>query len=237
MPDTHHERPSFDVLADRFERFAEIHDHFYRPWITAVLPSHGARAVDLGCGSGRFTPLLAERYEQVLAVDIAERELEIARAKRDRLNVTYARRSLLDVTPATDGRFDLVFSVNTIHHLRDHDRVLPHVKDLVAPGGHAVLVDIVTADPTRYASRRWHRKETVADAWRVLRRHRSAVRALDVLRLRTHPCWLDHVTTNTPFTRAQFHQHYGRVFPGADFTDDINAIICAARWQAPAARP
>lgn len=45
MPDTYHERPSFDTLAEKFERFAEIHDHFYRPWITAALPSRGTRDV------------------------------------------------------------------------------------------------------------------------------------------------------------------------------------------------
>jgi 2-polyprenyl-3-methyl-5-hydroxy-6-metoxy-1,4-benzoquinol methylase len=194
----------FDPLAERYERFAEVHDGFYRPWLSAVIPDRSgeaaSRAVDLGCGSGRFTALLADRHTDVVAVDISERELAIAAAKRARLNIAYQHRSLLDVSPQTDGRFDLVLSVNAIHHVGDHDRVLPHIRGLVAPGGLAVLVDIVRI--SRHQSRRWwHRKEALVDAARVLARRRSAGKAVDVLRLRLDQTWLDHVTTNIPLIR------------------------------------
>jgi SAM-dependent methyltransferase len=126
----------------------------------------------------------------------------------------------------------MVFSVNTIHHLRDHDRVLPHVRSLVAPGGRAVLVDIV--DPGQWPSRDWHIGEAFRDAEASFRhRSRTAEAAADVLRLRLHPAWLEHVTTNVPLTRARFHEAYGEVFPCAEFTDDLNGVVAAARWQAP----
>jgi SAM-dependent methyltransferase len=140
----------FDPLAELYERYAEINDEIYRPWITAALPAGGPheRAADLGCGSGRFSDLLADRYRQVLAVDIAEREIAIARRRRGRPSVDYQVRSMLDLTPDRDGRFDLVFSVNALFHTGDPDRVLPHVRSLVRPGGWAVLVDIVSGRPT-----------------------------------------------------------------------------------------
>jgi len=50
--------------------------------LAANLPRHGQTALDLGCGAGRHTVLLAERYRQVLAVDIADRMLHIARGMR-----------------------------------------------------------------------------------------------------------------------------------------------------------
>lgn len=141
----------FDPLAELYGRYAEINDEVYRPWLTRAVEAAGPgdRAADLGCGTGRFTGLLAGSYGSVLAVDVSARELELAAERHPRPEVTYEQRSLLDVTPATDGRFDLVLSVNTIFHLRDHDRVLPHVRDLVAPGGWAVLVDIVSPDGAR----------------------------------------------------------------------------------------
>jgi 2-polyprenyl-3-methyl-5-hydroxy-6-metoxy-1,4-benzoquinol methylase len=115
------QRVFFDPLARAYERFADAQDEFYRPWLSAAIPNRGgdpaSRAVDLGCGSGRFATLLADRHAEVLAVDIAERELAIARAKRARPNISYEHRSLLDVTPGVDGRFDVVLSVNAIHHL------------------------------------------------------------------------------------------------------------------------
>ena len=227
----------FDPLAELYERYAQINDPVYRPWITAALEVDGPRerAVDLGCGTGRFDDLLAGRYRSVLAVDISERELELARGRPGCTEVRYERRSLLDVTPDTDGRFDLVFSVNTIFHLRDHDRVLPHVRSLVAPGGWAVLVDIVSpGSGARPHSQLRHRWYGVGDAVRTLRRGRSPADAWLVLRLRQHPVWMEHARTSRPLTRPEFHRRYGEVFPGADFTDSIDPFVCALRWQAPA---
>jgi 2-polyprenyl-3-methyl-5-hydroxy-6-metoxy-1,4-benzoquinol methylase len=223
----------FDPLAELYQRYAEITDEVYRPWLTAALDAAGpgARAADLGCGTGRFTGLLADRYDSVLAVDVSARELELARARPGRPGITYERRSLLDVTPAADGRFDLVLSVNTIFHLRDHDRVLAHVRDLVAPGGRTVLVDIVSpagppAGPLRH---RWY---GVRDAARTLRR-RSPADAWLVLRIRQHPTWMLHAATNRPLCRERFHRAYGAAFPGAVFTDSLDPFVCALTWRAP----
>jgi SAM-dependent methyltransferase len=139
---------------------------------------------------------------------------------------------MLDVTPGADGWFDLVLSVNAIHHLRDHDRVLPHIRGLVAPGGVAVLVDIVAV--SRHQHRRWwHRKEALANPVRVLVRQRSSAKVMDVLRLRLDRTWLDHVTTNIPLTRDEFHDRYAAIFPGAEFEDDLSYIVAAMRWRAP----
>jgi SAM-dependent methyltransferase len=199
-----------------------------------------ARAADLGCGTGRFDELLADRFGSVLAVDISARELEIARTRHGRPEIDYRLRSLLDVTPESDGRFDLVLSVNTIFHLRDHDRVLPHVRDLVAPGGRAVLVDIVRpgrAHGGREHSALRHRWFGVGDAARTLRRRGSLADAWLVLRLRQHKAWMQHAATNRPLTRAQFHRAYGAAFPGAAFTDSLDPFVCALVWRDPAATP
>jgi len=222
----------FDELAELFERFAADTDCIYRGWVERTIPPRGRRAVDLGCGSGRFINVLASRYEDVLAVDIAAREIEMAKATHSHPNVTYQVRSLLDVDPGRDGVFDLVFSVNTIHHLRAHDQVLPHIKSLLAPRGHAVLIDIV--DPGQWTSRDWHIEEAFRDALDSYRnRSRDHNAAADVLRLRLHPAWLDHVTTNIPLSRPLFHSAYRAVFPGGQFTFDLNYVVAAVHWQAP----
>jgi 2-polyprenyl-3-methyl-5-hydroxy-6-metoxy-1,4-benzoquinol methylase len=231
----------FDPLARLYERYGEINDGVYRPWLTRAVATAGpaagrpgSRAVDLGCGTGRFEALLADRYDTVLAVDVSAAELAIARQRYARAGVTYEQRSLLDVTPAADGRFDLVLSVNTIFHLRDHDRVLPHVRDLVAPGGTAVLVDIVSPEGGRARSPLMHRWYGLQDAVRTGRRRRSVTDAWTVLRLREHRAWMQHAATNKPLTRAGFHAAYGAAFPGGEFTDSIDPFVCAVRWQRPA---
>jgi SAM-dependent methyltransferase len=222
----------FDELAELLARFAADTDGIYRDWLERHVPLDGPRAVDLGCGSGRFTGLLADRYDDVLAIDISARQIEIAEVACPRPNVTYQARSLLDLDPKRDGLFDLVFSVNTFHCLRDHDRALPHVKSLLADGGHAVLIDLV--DPGTWTSRDWHIQEAFRDALDSYRnRSRDHNMAADVLRLRLHPAWLDHVITCIPLTRPLFHSAYAAVFPGAAFTDDLGHAVAAMHWTDP----
>lgn len=226
--------PLFNPIAELYERYAEINDAVYRPHIERELPAAGARAVDLGCGSGRFTGLLADRCRQVLAVDIAEREVAIAQAKRARPNIEYRVGSLLDLSPEKDGRFDVVLSVNTLFHLfaeHDVDAVLRHVRSLVAPGGAAVIVDIVSPGPRAVLVHRWW---GVTDAARTLVRRRSMSDAWTVFRLRQHPVWMRHARTNQPLTRPVFHRRYAALFAGAEFTDDIDPFVCALAWRDPA---
>jgi SAM-dependent methyltransferase len=168
----------------------------------------------------------------VLAIDISARRIELAKAACPQPNVTYQVRSLLDLDPKRDGLFDLAFSVNTIHCLGDHDLALAHVKSLLADGGHAVIIDIV--DPGTWASRDWHIQDAFRDALASYRnRSRCHDAAADVLRLRLHPAWLEHVTTCIPLTRPLFHTAYNAVFPGAQFTDDLSPVVAAMHWTDP----
>ena len=135
------EQPAyFNELAELFAVFAADTDVIYRTWLEAAVPAAGGRAVDLGCGSGRWTGLLTDRYDEVLGVDISAAEIAMGAVAHPAAR--FAVRNLRDVTPAADGRFDLVFTVDTIHHLHDHDRILPHLRPLVASGGTVVVVDI-----------------------------------------------------------------------------------------------
>jgi 2-polyprenyl-3-methyl-5-hydroxy-6-metoxy-1,4-benzoquinol methylase len=225
------ETPLFDPIAALYERYADVNDEVYRPYLERALPNVGGRAVDLGCGSGRFTGLLADRYTDVLAVDIAEREIDIAMSKRARPNITYRAASLLDVTPERDGPFDAVLSVNALFHLfREHDPydVLRHVRSLIAPGGAVVIVDVVSEYTSSALRHRWW---GIEDAVRTFGRRRSASAAWTVLRLRQHPVWLRHVRTNRTLTRAMFHEHYSTVFPDARFNDRLDPFLCGMSWR------
>ena len=216
----------FNELAELFAVFAQDTDVIYRPWLEAVLPRAGGSAVDLGCGSGRWAGLLVDRFDRVLGVDIAEREIEMARAAQP--EAEFAVRSLLDLDPDRDGRFDLVFSVNTVHHLRDHRRVLPRLRSLVAPGGQVVVIDIT--DPGGWATLDYQVADAFRDAEESYRdRSRDHRIAAKVLELHLHPAWLDHALNDVPLTRDEFRREYGAAFPGAEFTD-LHRVVTAMRW-------
>ena len=136
---------SFDSFAPVYDRFAELTGDPLRAYLASVLPDRGARALDAGCGTGRHSALLAERYDEVLAVDLSKPMLDLARHCRARPDITYDRCDLRDLHPERDGRFDLLLSAYTLHHVPEQELpdALKRLRDLLVPGGLVVLVDIV----------------------------------------------------------------------------------------------
>jgi ubiquinone/menaquinone biosynthesis C-methylase UbiE len=75
--------------------------------------------LDLGCGTGRFSEALADRFNaQVIAVDPSEKMLAQARSKRrdDRVSYELGRGESI---PVSDNSVDLIFMSMIFHHLDD----------------------------------------------------------------------------------------------------------------------
>jgi SAM-dependent methyltransferase len=174
--------------------------------------------------------MLADRYEEVLAVDLSKPMLDLARARRARPNITYDRCDLRDLHPERDGRFDLLLSACTLHHVPEQDlpEAVEGLRDLIVPGGLVVLVDIV--DPRGRVPVWRHRADAARRlAGDLLRRGPGT--ALEIYGARTHPAWLAHVASDRFLTPDQFRGLYEAVFPGAAFTRIDRAL--ALTWHAP----
>jgi transcriptional regulator with XRE-family HTH domain len=100
-------RSYFDSsLAELFDRYTGLWDRVddrFTNWLLANLPDGpGHNAVDLGCGAGRHSILLAEHYGHVLAVDVADQMLQIACRNRAHPAIDYERRAVREVTADAD---------------------------------------------------------------------------------------------------------------------------------------
>jgi SAM-dependent methyltransferase len=142
--------------------------------------------------------------------------VEFARHGRPRPGVRYEHRDLRDVAPDTDGRFDLVFSAYTLHHV-ELDSALRRIRSLVRPGGQVLLVDVV--DDRQPVPRSWFRRQ----AWRMfagdLRHRRRPVRdAVELLRLQLDADWLDHQTSDRLHPAEDWDARCRAVLTGATIT-------------------
>ena len=100
--------------------------------------------VDLGCGSGTNSVLLAARGAQVFGVDISGSLLEIARIRARATGVPaphFITASAHDL-PIASGSVDLVFGIAVLHHL-ELDVVSREVYRVLRPGGRAIFQEPV----------------------------------------------------------------------------------------------
>ncbi len=219
---------SFDHLPAMFDRYCELVGGPLTTYLTARLPAGGHRAVDLGCGTGQHAALLADRFDEVLAVDVSAPMLDFARERRPRGNVHYEHRDLRTASVEADGPFDFVLSTHTLHHVEDLGATLAGIRQLLRPGGTVILVDNV--DPRRHAPRSWFVKEAIRSmVGDLLHYRRPVAEAIEVFRLSISRGWLDHLTADVFLTPAEFDARYSAVFPGAEITSLYRAH--ALHWQ------
>lgn len=103
----------------------------------------GARALDAGCGSGRYTIAMArEGAREAVGIDLSHRAVEWARATASRLGVggaTFLQGSVLRLPEEWSGRFDFVCSNGVVHHTRDWRQGLREIYRVLRGGGLAYV--------------------------------------------------------------------------------------------------
>jgi SAM-dependent methyltransferase len=119
------------------------------PWLRVP---RGARVLDIGCGVGRWSRLLAARGATVTGVDISQ--TMIAEARRRALAEGVAGRCRFDVTDISalevEGEFDMVLGVTVLQHILDPTALraaLMGMRSRVAAGGRIVLLEAAPAVP------------------------------------------------------------------------------------------
>src|SRR5437868_10658321 len=107
----------------------------------------GERVLDLGCGSGWATRLLArivsdgpEGFGQVVGLDVSDEMIRQARAaSKDFENILYVWGSAQQI-PWEENFFDKVLSVESFYYYPDQDRALMELFRVMAPRGRLFIL-------------------------------------------------------------------------------------------------
>ncbi len=145
--------------------------------LTAPLPA-SPRALDVGCGPGRASLVLAAAGARVTAVDLHEPFLRRARAAARDAGLAArvaVERASMTALPHPDGAFDLLWREGAAY-LVGVDRALRGWRRLLRPGGALVLTDAVwtTAAPSGKARRFWAQYPAMRDEAALVGAARSA---------------------------------------------------------------
>lgn len=106
--------------------------------ICDAVPQGSARVLDLACGSGRYSWLLAGAGLEVVGVDVDDAAL--ARAADGGMAAEFIRGDAM-AAPLATASFDVVLCVQSLFSLPDATAVLREACRVVRPGGRIVVLE------------------------------------------------------------------------------------------------
>ena len=157
------ERTLPDVPAENywFRRHLAVYE-----WIAARCG--GLDAVDLACGEGYGTAVLASRAARVVGVEANPEAFEHARLRYSRPGVSFVR----DLVERYGEPCDAAVFLQTIEHVENPGAILEQIVSLLRPGGRAYVStpNVLTLAPEGAAKsgNPWHVKEYRAEEFREL---------------------------------------------------------------------
>jgi len=120
-----------------------------RPWnrnihyhgiVLSALPPRCGRVLDVGCGDGLLASELAERCDEVVAIDLDAQTLARARSRHVRPNLRFVEGDVMDY-PFEPESFDAIASIATLHHLA-LEPALERLERLLRPEGVLAVIGL-----------------------------------------------------------------------------------------------
>ena len=145
-----------DDLAFTGERFIPgVHgpiwiEHWHRYHFAAGFAA-GKRVLDIACGAGYGSALLARGAAHVTGVDIAEEAVAHARRAYASIGNLAFRQGSCTAIPLADASVDLAVSFETIEHITGQEAFLGELARVLAPEGVLLLS---SPDKAEYSDRR-----------------------------------------------------------------------------------
>lgn len=149
-----------DEVFDVFQ--SDKHQILQRYFDKHVEASH--TATDFGCGIGKAFRYLAPRFQHVLALDISDDCIDIAKAN-PYTNITYQQQDLtVKNLKLPQANFALCCNVAILPDIDDDRAILKNIARGLKPGGHAIIV-VPSIESAMFSSWRlvdWYKREGVS---------------------------------------------------------------------------
>jgi ubiquinone/menaquinone biosynthesis C-methylase UbiE len=109
---------------------------------TVLSGRHERAILEIGCGTGKNTQLLARIGDRVHAIDFSEGMLAQARAKGFDAHVTFSVADLTRPWPAADQSVDLIACNLVLEHIADLSFVFAEAARTLAPSGEMFICEL-----------------------------------------------------------------------------------------------
>ncbi|HSE32063.1 MAG TPA: class I SAM-dependent methyltransferase [Pyrinomonadaceae bacterium] len=138
---------TLESLQHDFDRIALLpdekwnHTSHYHNLLLSQLPDDCEHILEIGCGTGTFSHLLAQRAAKVLAIDLSPQMIRVARENSARYpNIDFVLSDVLEY-PVPANHFDCIATLTTLHHL-PLAAVLKKIRQALKPQGVFLCLDL-----------------------------------------------------------------------------------------------
>lgn len=143
-------------------------EHLHRYALASFL-SENKVVLDIACGEGYGSNLIARKAKQVVGVDIDVVTIGLAQKKYTAPNLEFKVGSAAEI-PCNDKFFDMVFSFETLEHHDKHTQMMQEIKRVLKPSGICIVSTpdkLVYSDKKKYQNP-FHIKELYKEEFRTL---------------------------------------------------------------------
>ncbi len=121
------------------EKFREISDRLVENTLKYLKKTD--KVLDIGCGTGEKSIEISKYVEHVLAFDISQKAIEIARGKADKGKVDNVEfvKAVVEADILAKGSYDVILAYNIIHALEDDKKAMKRMNELLKPGGYLIM--------------------------------------------------------------------------------------------------
>ena len=119
--------------------------------IRQALPlNQNLTALEYGCGTGLLSFALQSDLGQITLADTSQGMLDVLGEKIVNAGVANMHPLKLDLAtdPIPAGRFNLTYSLMTLHHIHDTDDILKKFCEILKPNGYLLTADLDKEDGT-----------------------------------------------------------------------------------------
>ena len=110
-----------------------IFDDYFRIFPWNLLPPGGGVGLDVGCGTGRWSLLVAPRVQHLHLLDPSPEALDVAKQNLAGIdNVSYHLHSVATI-PLPSSSLDFAFSLGVLHHVPDTEAAIASIADKLKP--------------------------------------------------------------------------------------------------------
>lgn len=140
---------NYDIVKRDFNEISDIveerwnHNNCYFKNLLKYLNDDNEVILEIGCGKGELSNLLAKKSEHVIAVDLADKMIEKAISNYGYKNIDFISKNILDME-FEENSLDAIVTTATAHHL-PYEWLLKFAHKTLKPGGKLIVLDLYKA--------------------------------------------------------------------------------------------